>query len=312
MPATRAHTVPRFYLRGFVAPKSENVIDIEPYVWLATVGTNDLRRAAPKNVSIERGFYDGPGGFDAPDASIERHLATIESDAARAITEFTASHIAKKTTLAPAIWRFLAWQAARTPGWFELIEDWIYDYSPNDSREVVEPPPDGFEKIRDRARSICMEDPDSGERCEVACADVDSYRKRGWKWIIRSEDRLEMLHVQAWYFQVRHFPRLKWSRLNAPDPDWFVTSDRGVTWIVDGYIDTPPAALRDPSAVVVAPLTRKVALVGRHGEHPLNVTPRQVNQFVAASASKWVAGPSWQTVHQAIQDRGCGAQPPGR
>ena len=110
--------------------------------------------------------------------------------------------------------------------------------------------------------------------------------------------------MQAWYLQVRHFPRLNWSRLNAPDSDWFVTSDRAVTWIVDGYADAPPAALRHASAIVVAPLTRKVVLVGEHGAHLLNVTPRQVNQFVVASASRWVAGPSREVVDQAMKDRG--------
>jgi hypothetical protein len=302
--ATRAHTVPKFYLRGFVAPESENLINTEPYVWLAELETDKIKRCSPKNLSIENGYYDGPGGFDSPDASVERHLAKIESDAAPAIARFAAGEIAADATLAPQIWRFLAWQAARTPGWFEVVEDWIYHSTPSDISDVIEPPPDGFEKIRDRRRPKCMEHPDSGERQEVISAeDFDKYRDSGWKWVLRADDRLEMLHMQAWYLQVRHFPRLDWSRLYAPDPSWFVTSDRAVTWIVDGYVNAPPAALRDPAAIVIAPLTRKVALVGRHGAHPLNVTPRQVNQFVAASASNWLAGPSREVVDQAKTDR---------
>lgn len=302
--ATRAHTVPKFYLRGFTAPESENVINVEPYVWLSRLGTHEVKRCSPKNVSIERGYYDGPGGFDAPDASIESHLAGIESDAARAIVRLTASEIGSTIGIVPEIWRFLAWQAARTPGWFELVEDWIYHSAFTDGAEMVEPPPPGIEKIRDRQRAIVMENPDSGERHEITDSeDFESYRKRGWKWVVRAEDRLEMLHMQAWYFQVRHFPRLNWSRLNAPSSDWFITSDRAVTWIVDGFADAPPAALRHPSAVIVAPLTRGLALVGRHGMQPLNVTPRQINQFVAASASSWIAGPTRGAIDQAMQDR---------
>src|SRR5438552_16120567 len=102
---TRAHTVPRFYLRGFAAPESEDVINIEPYIWLAQLGTNGIKRYSPKNVSIEKGYYDGPGGFDSPDVSIERHLAKIESDAAGAIPRFSASQIAAGTAVAPEIWR---------------------------------------------------------------------------------------------------------------------------------------------------------------------------------------------------------------
>jgi hypothetical protein len=290
-------------LRGFVAPESENVAKIEPYVWLAQLGAHQVERCSPRNASIERGYYDGRGGFDSPDASIESHLAKIESDAAKAIAQLSVAQTAADTTVAPEICRFLAWQAARTPGWFGLVEDWVYHSSPSESSELVEPPPEGIEEIKNRPRLIVMEDPDSGERREVTSEEFEDYRKRGWKWVLSSEDKLEMLHMQAWYLQVRHFPRLKWSRLNAPDQGWFITSDRAVTWIVDGYADAPPAALRHPSAVVVAPLTRKITLIGRHAEQPLGVTARQVNQFIAASASTWVAGPSREVVEQAMGDR---------
>ena len=302
--STRAHTVPRFYLRNFVAPESEHTTNIDPFVWLGSLTTGEVKRRSPKNVSIESGYYDGPGGFDLPDASIERHLAKIESEAAIAIAKFAASPIEECFIVPQEIWRFIAWQAARTPGWFELIEDWIYHSPASDTVQMAEPPPEGIDKIRDRMRPICLENPDTGERREVTGSEeFDNYRMRGWKWVLQSEDRLEMLHMQAWYFQVRHFPRLSWARLQAPDPDWFITSDRGVSWISDGYAEIPPAALRHPSAVVVAPLTRKVALVGRHGDKRFDVTPRQVNQFIAASASRWIAGPTPNVVDQAIQDR---------
>ena len=49
--------------------------------------------------------------------------------------------------------------------------------------------------------------------------------------VLRRDDHLEMLHLQAWYFQVRHFPRLSWVRLDAPAGEWFITSDRGVAWL---------------------------------------------------------------------------------
>ena len=69
------------------------------------------------------------------------------------------------------------------------------------------------------------------------------------------------------------------------------------------FADTRPAALRHPSVQLVAPLTRKTALVGRHETTRLDVTPRQVNQFIACTASDWVAGPTRKVVDQAIQDR---------
>ena len=169
---------------------------------------------------------------------------------------------------------------------------------------MIEPPPEGFQDITARLRPLCLEDPATGERREVTgTTEIEDYRKRGWKLILRRDDYLELLHLQAWYFQVRHFPRLRWVRLDAPEGEWFITSDRGVTWLVDGFADTPPAALRHPTTQVVAPLTRKLVLVGRHETQNLNVTPREVNRLIAFTASDWVAGPTSEVVERAIIDR---------
>lgn len=278
--------------------------DDTQYIWMGSLITGEIVRRSPKNVSIEMGYYDGQGGFDGADVSIEKHLSRIESEAAVAIAKFVATPCKTGIEIAPAVSRFLAWQAARTPGWLELVEDWVYHSNPDDDRQVVEPPPQGIERIRDRSRPKLVENPDTGERLLINSPEqFDAHRRRGWKWILDAQDRLEMLHIQAWYFQVRHFPRLSWVRLDAPEGDWFVASDRGVSWAARNFADTPPAALRDPSAIVVAPLTRKVALIGRHGTEPLHATARQVNQIVAALATKWIAGPSQATVAQAIEDR---------
>jgi hypothetical protein len=90
--------------------------------------------------------------------------------------------------------------------------------------------------------------------------------------------------------------------LGAPAGESFITSDRGVPWLVDGYADAPPAALRDPNAQIVAPLTVSFALVGRHGNRPLNVTPREVNRFAAFASSDWIAGPDRAVLEQALAD----------
>ena len=205
-----------------------------------------------------RGLYDGQGGFVEPDATIEAHLAKIESAAAVTIRKFTAKKIGEGGFIPPEIARFLAWQAARTPGWMELVQQRANEPWFDLEHEAVEPPPIGFEKITGRMRPMCLEDLNTGARHEVTVEEeFYAYLKRGWRWIMRRDDQLEMLHIQAWYFQVRHFPRLSWVRLQPPDYEFFITSDRSVAWLADGYADTPPAALRHPTAQVVAPLTRE-------------------------------------------------------
>jgi hypothetical protein len=153
-------------------------------------------------------------------------------------------------------------------------------------------------------RPLCLEDPETGIRREVTAEEEFwALRKRGWRWLMRRDDHLEALHIQAWYFQVRHFPRLSWVRLQPPRGDFFITSDRGVAWVADGYADSPPAALRQSTVELVATLTRGMALVGRHETEPLSVTPREVNRFVASTASEWIIGPTREVVAQALSDR---------
>ncbi len=294
--------MPRFYLNDFITPGSEHEHD--PFVWVGSLTTGEVTKRSPKNISISRGLYDERGGFEEPDAIIEAHLAKIESAASSAIRKFAATKIGDGRPVPAEITRFLAWQAARTPGWMEVVQRWANEPPLDPQAEILEPPPDGFDKIRHRMRPMCLEDPNTGDRREVTSEDeFYALRRLGWKWILRRSDHLEMLHLQAWYFQVRHFPRLSWVRLQPPDGEYFITSDRSVAWLADGYADTPPAALRHPTAQVVAPLTRKIALVGRHATAAPSVTPREVNRFVAFAASGWIAGPTADVVHQALVDR---------
>jgi hypothetical protein len=270
-------------------------------VWVASLKTGAITERAVKKLSICSGLYDGPGALTKSDASVEDHLAKIESAASVAIRKFAAAGIGKGNSIPPEISRFLAWQAARTPGWIELVQQWVNEPMLD---AVVEPPPPGIENITDRARPLRLENPETGERREVLNQfEFDALRKQGWKWILCQADYLEGLHMQAWYFRVRHFPRLSWVRLQSPEGEFFITSDLGVSWLADGYADTPPAALRHPSAQIVAPLTRKVALVGHHGSDGLCVTPRQVNRFIAFAASSWIAGPTKDVVEKTLDDR---------
>jgi len=201
------HILYRDYLSGFSAPESDCAPD--PFVWLGTLATGEVKKRSPKNISIARGYYDGPGGFEDVSKSIEAHLAAIESDAAAAIQKLLPTDPTKSADTPSEIWRFLAWQAARTPGWFELLQEWVNDPASGETTAMVEPPPEGIDLIKSRVRSHWLEDPQTGRRLEIqGREEFESLRALGWKWILRHEDRLEALHMQAWYFQVRHFPRL--------------------------------------------------------------------------------------------------------
>jgi hypothetical protein len=72
--STRAHTVPKFYLSGFLAPESEQ--DRDPFVWLGSVTTGEIKRRSPKNISLARGLYDGAGALDGLKPVLHRSSPT--------------------------------------------------------------------------------------------------------------------------------------------------------------------------------------------------------------------------------------------
>src|SRR5713101_2801702 len=68
-----------------------------------------------------------------PSATIEAHLAKIEGAASVAIRRFAATKIGEGDPIPPEITRFLAWQAARTPGWMEVEQQWANEpWDPED------------------------------------------------------------------------------------------------------------------------------------------------------------------------------------
>jgi Protein of unknown function (DUF4238) len=296
----RPHTVPKFYLSGFVDATNKGH---EPYLWIGSVSDNSISRKAPKNVSIVNGYYDGQGGFENSDASLEKHLSSIEGEAAKAIRALDKMNPWTSSEMPSEIARFLAWQAARTPGWQQQEEEWANDPEFWTNNSLVEGPPPGLESAKHNFREIVLTNLETGQEAVVTDGDLGQFIRKGWKWKWSKEDRLESMHIQAWYFQVRHFPRLKWARLTAQDDNAFITSDRAVSWLVDGYADTPPSALRNLKAEVYAPLTKRIALVGRNVEMPIQVTTREVNLRIAFCASKWIAGTNREIVQQALSDR---------
>lgn len=300
--ATKAHTVPQFLLEGFCSAGMSRDPE-RPALWVGYIRTGKIRRRGPENVGISRGLYDGPGALADATQTLEEHLKKIESNAAIAIRRLATAMIGSQVPI-PEIFRFISWQAARTPGWMETEQKWLDELGWPSASDTIEQPPAFMDDIRERSRPLTLENPATGERREVSGAeDFQVHVKQGWKWILGPADKLEMLHLQAWYFQQRHFPRLTWLQLRPPNDEDFVIGDRGVSWLVDGYADMPPAALRDPAAEVIAPLTRKIALVGRHAGSTFALSPREVNQRIAFAASNWVAGPTKEVVEQALRDR---------
>lgn len=303
--SARHHYVSLFHLRQFVDPASES--EQTPWVWHGSIPDGPVKRRSPKRVGTGRAAFDGPGGLRDRTRTIESFLShEVESPAAAALREMCARPSGSGGDLPAELSRYLAWAAARSEPMRTLEAQWAASVNP-DSENYVEPAPEWIAENAIVPRAIRLKHPTEGARVlppEHNAEDVRVLMRDGW--FPDPEDRdnfLEMVHIQAWYFQRRFFPRLKWHTLHAPPGQQFVIGDRAVGWAADGMIDAPPSALRHPTAYVLAPLSRDLVLVGRHTTDRWYVTPAQINQIVAAWSHEWIVGPSETVVEEALIHR---------
>ncbi len=298
------HYVSQFHLRHFLDPDSTSTRD--PWVWVGDLATKTVKRRAPKNFAWKRGMFKGPGGLADTSASLESHLANkIEPAAARAICSICKAPRGTPRDIPAALMRYIAWAAVRSLPMTGLFQEWI-DFHSTTQLDIIEPPPAGWEKIQDRCRLHCMEHAEFGLRENVPTDQVSGLIEHGWKLKLNRDDLLELMHGQAWYFQKRIFPRLRWLVLEAPEDKWFVIGDRPVVWGFSGALAVEPRMLRHPNVQLFAPLSRSVALFAHHAASapPDTITPERVNSAMAAAAVEWVAGSNEDTVQSVVDSIG--------
>lgn len=283
----------------------------DPWLWQGFVPNGPVKRRAPKNVGTANLMFDGPGGLADRDATLESFLANeVEGPAAEAMREVCRWRSDSAGEMPPALTRYLAWAAARSLP-MQTLEQFCAEKGFGRAGEVVEPPPEALLKASELQRDVQMLHPTLGCRVFPAGSDLERAAAEGWFPDMRERTNfLEIVHIQAYYFQVRFFPRFKWFALHAPEGEFFVIADRAVGWAADGYIDAPPSCLRHPSAYVLAPISRSLSLVGRHTKEKWQVTTGRINAVIACWAHDWIAGPTQATVESALEAHRLGDRAP--
>ena len=294
---SRDHYVSRFHLQEFCDQESLDTPD--PWVWVGSIHDASVRRRSPKNIATEKDLFSGPGGL--ANGSIEKFLATeVESSAAFAIRRMAEGTL---NPLPTELMRYLAWAASRSLPMRRLHTQWVERFPPAKA-ELVEEPPIGLSTAATRQRPVRMLHPEGGSRVVGENEDPTPLLDDGWYPDPSEPDNfLEAVHIQAYYLQVRWFPRLKWFALRPPDGEHFIIGDRPVGWGVPTSLDAPPSCLRDPDAFLIAPLSRGLALIGRNSARPWSVSAGDINAILALWAHDWIAGPSSAVVKQALLDR---------
>jgi hypothetical protein len=299
--AGRHHYVAQFHLRGFIDRAADGSAD--PWLWVADCKTGTVRRRSPKNFGWSLGLFEGPGGLANREATLESFLAKeVEGPAAVALRTLTGKEARRFAGIPPELGRYLAWAAARNLPLRALYEAWIDALLPTSEVIYVEPPPSGFGEWTEISRTYRMEHTAHGIREEVLLDQVEPLRHQGWRLCLGNDDFLGFAHLQAWYFQVRFFPRLKWLSLRAPQGYHFIIGDRPVVWGFSNLVDAAPHWLRHPDVQLVAPLSRSLALFAYHAsnDHPEIIKTSDINRIIASAAYDWIAGPTEAVVRGAL------------
>jgi hypothetical protein len=301
MPAD--HYVSQFHLREFCDPASLTTRD--PWLWVGNLRDESVRRRSPKNVGRVPNLFAGPGALSDSDTTIETFLANqVEGPGAPLLRALCAGTAPSGGNLPSEVMRYLAWAASRSLVMQRVETKWAARFEELPTSPLVEPPPDGLMSAPSRRRPVRLIHPTLGERLISEADDATGRLDSGWiPDLTDHANFLESAHIQAYYFQVRWFPRLRWFTLRPPEGLFFIIGDRPVGWGVPDCLDAPPSCLRDPAAFLVAPLGRGLALVGRNHPEPWSVTPSQVNAMLAAWSHEWIAGPSAATVADAMRGR---------
>ncbi len=299
---SKDHYVSRFHLREFCDPSSLNTPD--PWLWIGTLADNSVRRKSPSNVATTSDLFAGPGGLANSGATIETFLANeVESPAAFALRALRNGTL-EGGQLPPPLMRYLAWAASRSLPMQRLHVQWAERFGLS-AATAIEPPPDGMLNTAARRRPVRLLHPERGQKVVLEDEDPGPLLDAGWfPDPAETANFLEGVHIQAYYFQARWFPRLKWFTLRPPTGSFFVLGDRPVGWGVSDCLDAPPSCLRDLEAFLIAPLSPVLALVGRNSSEPWSITPAQVNALLAAWSHDWIAGPTPDCVTAALRDRG--------
>jgi Protein of unknown function (DUF4238) len=235
----------------------------DPWLWIGDLSDGSVKRRAPKNVGTWRDLFAGPGGLVDEQASLESFLAENVEGPAAQALRKITNGTAALTQMPPEIMRYLAWAASRCLPMQRLEIQWALRFPDLLSGESVIEPPPSG--LTDTAPRVRS----------VALL----HPSLGEKTTEAGED------------------------LRPPAGSYFIIGDRPVGWGVRDCLDAPPCCLRDPSAFLIAPLSRELVLVGRNNSESWEITPREVNHLLATWSYDWIAGPTEDVVKGAIRDR---------
>jgi hypothetical protein len=255
------HTIPEFYLRGFLDPNAP--AGQEPYLWFHTHPECKWRRRSPKNLSTLPNYYSVPGEGGKFDHAAEHFLQQIENDAAivirEAINRDRIIDIAGRQALA----RFIASMWFRVPRLHSEV-------APGMTSALLADARDSWLLLRDDAsrRAAILSELKAAVGADL---DVEAIMTRGGPVPTKCSMARHAVVQEVLGSTIIYASRIAdmtWNWLVAQEPLFFATSDWPVSlWSPEHPHSNFQCGLGVSSVQLTFPVTKRVALFAEWGGH---------------------------------------------
>lgn len=246
----RQHTVPTFYLKGFVDPASAQSKD--PYLWVVDIEEKRVYRRAPENVGRKSGFYDWEDLLNVP--GYEEHLSLIETRAAKVFRKLRSGEFNLSNKEKYHLCYFIAFQISRTERFRNNINTGVTE---NIKKKIQ-----NLTQDSDQIQSALNEYPNC-DKDSLSVKDIRIFIEKDEFSINVKKDFLMGVAIELALKLIPVVGATKWSIFLSPGKQGFVTTDQGIAMLThdSSTPDIDFINFINPKLEILVPISNKFALL---------------------------------------------------
>lgn len=279
----RHHSIPRFYLKGFIDPHNE------PYICVYEKGNPKTIKATVENIAVHKHYYSfltSSGNKDCE--SFENAFEKMENKAAlifRKIKNHESMNAQDRKTFAV----FLALTMVRVPNYRNNIERSIGEFIKK-IHIIMASHSAGFKSMIDE------DEKDTGRKIGVPAEELQKFILDGNKWDVKVNPQFSLSMIGLLAKDIASiFYKMNWSFLEATDNFKFVTSDNPLFYFDPTHNPRSlhGVGLANKNIEVTLPISRDLAFLGKweksEGYKKLNNDlVKKINRRTIISDSRFV------------------------
>lgn len=248
------HTVPRFYLQGFIDPRLEALG--QEMLWVYEPG-KEPRKSAPRKVAKEKDFYLLEGDEKRKRVDIEDMLQRLEDVSAPQLRKLSAGDLSLSPQERGEFAGFVALMFTRVPFYHDAADRMAAEKYRQFAKATAVIPnalEEAFIKLYEKETGETL-DMNPQEVHDFLLSDQYTFEQTSRAWTIRKmfEGMLRIMPI---------LERMKWTLLESTGGVSFLTSDNPVA-LYDPSPPSPYAFAASPHSEVTFPISRKFCLLFR-------------------------------------------------